>query len=105
FEKIARALERYLSDSGEYHYSLTLTKADPQLDPVADFLFNTKVGHCNRFATALAVMLRSIGIPAQLVLGFRGADALGNGNYAVRQCYAHSWVEVFVLRYDPVPEN
>jgi transglutaminase-like putative cysteine protease len=103
-EAIARALERYLSSSGEYHYTLELTRADTDLDPVIDFLLNTKTGHCNRFASALAVMLRSLNIPARVVLGFRGADTRGDGWYDVRQCHAHSWVEVFVNRPEPQTE-
>ena len=100
-QAIARALERYLSSSGEFRYTTQLQRADRSLDPVEDFLYNTKSGHCQRFASALALMLRSQGIPAQLVLGFRGCEPLGDGRYEVRQYHAHAWVETIVDRSPP----
>jgi transglutaminase-like putative cysteine protease len=100
-ELVARALERFLSSSGEYSYSLHLERVDPRIDPILDFLFNSKQGHCTRFATALTVMLKSVGIPCQIVLGFRGAESRGDGHYDIRQCHAHAWVEVWVSREEP----
>ena len=104
-EIVARALEAYLARSGEYTYSLSLVRADPTADPVEDFLFKTKAGHCNRFASALALMLRSLRIPCRVVMGYRGHDSRGDGHYEVRQCYAHSWVEARVYRREPVPAH
>jgi protein-glutamine gamma-glutamyltransferase len=103
YEVIARGLTDYLSNSGEYGYSLTLETKDTTIDPTLDFLFNVKTGHCNRFASALALMLRQLQIPSQVVTGYRGADSLGDGNYAVRNCYAHTWVEIAVPRRTPAP--
>ncbi len=103
FETISRALENFLARSGEYTYSLTLDRSDPSLDPIEDFLYNSKSGHCNRFTTALAVMLRSLRIPCQVVLGYLGADSRGDGHYEVRQCNAHSWVEVLVPQQNAEP--
>jgi transglutaminase-like putative cysteine protease len=105
FEQIARALEIHLAASGVYKYSLTLDRSNPYMDPTLDFLFNMKTGHCNRFASALGLMLRSLEIPCQLVSGFRGADPRGDGHYEVRQCYAHTWVEVLVTRREPDPAH
>jgi hypothetical protein len=74
---------------------------DRNLDPVLDFLVNRKEGHCAYFASALTLMLRSIGIPARMVNGFKGGDwndlsqALN-----VRQKHAHSWVEA-LIQSDP----
>jgi hypothetical protein len=103
-EIIARALETYLSRSGEFTYTFDLQRQDRNIDPVEDFLFNTKAGHCQRFATALTLMLRSQGIPAQLVLGFRGCEPRADspGWYEVRQSQAHAWVEVLVQRSPPI---
>jgi transglutaminase-like putative cysteine protease len=100
-ERVARALVDYLALSGEYDYSLSLERQDRQLDPTEDFLRNVKQGHCQRFATALVLMLRSAGIPARLVVGFRGAEAKSalepdNGWYIIRQSHAHAWVEALV---------
>jgi transglutaminase-like putative cysteine protease len=104
-ERIARALELHLSSAGEYVYSLHIERMDKTLDPVLDFLMNVRQGDCFRFASALAVMLKSIGIPCQLVLGYRGADSRGDGYYDVRQCHAHAWVEVLVSREEGQPAH
>lgn len=99
--KVARALSDYLQFSGEYSYTLNLTRQDLGLDPTEDFLCKVKEGHCERFATALVLMLRSAGIPARLVVGFRGADPKKPGDqpdgwYVIRQSHAHTWVEALV---------
>ena len=93
----ARALESHLRDSGEFGYTLEMNVVDPQLDPVEDFLVNRKKGHCEYFASALALLLRSIDIPARIVNGFKGGDwnDLTQSMY-VRQKHAHSWVEAYV---------
>ncbi len=95
-EAIARAFERHLASSGEFSYTLDLKRKDKTIDPAEDFLLNTKAGHCQRFATALALMLRSQGIPAQMVLGYRGCTARGDGWYEVHEDEAHAWVEVLL---------
>lgn len=92
----AEALERYLRD-GEFSYSLRLNVVDPGIDPVEDFLVNRKEGHCEYFASALALLLRTAGIPARLVNGFKGGDWNDLGQVlSVRQKHAHSWVEALV---------
>ena len=74
---------------------------DPQLDPVEDFLVKRKKGHCEYFASALALLLRSIDIPARMVNGFKGGDWNNlTQSMNVRQKHAHSWVEAYVGR-DP----
>jgi len=100
-ELIARALNSYLASSGEYSYSLMLEKKDTKIDPVEDFLYNTKSGHCQRFASGLALMLRSIGVPTQLAVGYKGCESAGDGWYRVRQFNAHAWVEVLIGRSPP----
>lgn len=110
-ETIARAFENHLANSGEFSYTLDLKRSARRMDPAEDFLINTKSGHCERFASALTLMLRAMGVPAQLVMGFRGCENLGEGNYEVRQYHAHAWVETLVKRgerwhwvsYDPTP--
>jgi protein-glutamine gamma-glutamyltransferase len=97
-EKVARALNNYLAQSGEYTYSLDRPRADSAIDPTLDFLQNVKQGHCERFAGALALMLRSRGLLARVVQGYRGAELQEDGTYVIRQNFAHSWVEVLVPR-------
>lgn len=95
--RLARALEARLRDSGEYQYSLNMAVSDPEIDPVEDFLFNRKAGHCEYFASALALMLRAVGVPSRLVTGFKGADYFSStGYYDVQQRHAHAWVEALV---------
>jgi len=87
-----RAVESYLRDN--YRYTLEMKAGGP--DPLADFLFNVKQGHCEYFATALAVMLRTQGIATRVVNGFLpGEYNQAAGALTVRQSDAHSWVEVY----------
>lgn len=96
--EIASALESYLRDSGEYQYSLDLSIVDPNVDPVEDFLFNRKSGHCEYFATALALMLRSANVPTRIVSGYKGGiphSVSGRSVLEVQQKFAHLWVEAW----------
>jgi protein-glutamine gamma-glutamyltransferase len=102
----ARAIENYLKT--EFQYTLDLKSADP--DPLADFLFQTREGHCEYFATAMTIMLRTIGIPARIVNGFQMGEYNSlNDLYTVRESDAHSWVEAYFPRteswieFDPTP--
>lgn len=96
-EARARAVEAHFLDQTLYGYTLVQTRVDEQIDPVLDFIRNRKEGHCEYFASALALALRSVGIPTRLVNGFKGGDwnALGQVMY-VREKYAHAWVEALV---------
>lgn len=97
--KIDKALflEDYFANSGEFNYSLTLTgPSDRSLDPIADFIINKKTGHCQFFASSLGLMLRSLGIPTRLVIGFRPSEYNTYGGYfSVLQNHAHVWVEAY----------
>jgi hypothetical protein len=104
-EAIARAFCRFLSESPEFEYSLTYQPADRSIDPVDDFLLNVRSGSCERFASALTHMLRSIGIPCRMVIGFKGYEYLGDGRYAVRQDHAHAWVETLISRPGSTPDQ
>lgn len=101
-EQKALALEQFLSSS-EFTYSLARPRRDNTVDPIEDFVCNVKEGHCERFASALAIMLRSVGIPARLVMGYRGAEWNELGSfYIIRQLHAHAWVEALVQNdHDP----
>jgi len=98
--EVASALRDHLRNSGQFVYSYRLRKQDARLDPIEDFLKNTREGHCERFATALALMLRSQGIRAQFVMGFKGQEAMENGRFVIRHDNAHAWVEVLVPALD-----
>lgn len=93
----AMLLEQHLRDSGEFVYSLRGVNRDSGVDPVQDFLLSHKQGHCEYFASALALLLRSQGIPARIVVGFKGGDFNSYDNvYSVRQLHAHTWVEAYL---------
>jgi transglutaminase-like putative cysteine protease len=102
----AMAMEAYLRRN--YRYTLNLT-GSPSRDPLAHFLFESRAGHCEYFASAMAVMLRTIGIPSREVNGFLPGEYndLG-GDYIVRASDAHSWVEAYFpgsgwITFDPTP--
>lgn len=101
----ARALLNYLHNSGQYRYSLVAPQRNADLDPIEDFLFEHREGHCEYYASALTLLLRSIGIPARVVLGFNGGEWNSLGQfYLVRQLNAHAWVEAFIER-ESMPEG
>ncbi len=107
-DEAARRLVARLRDSGEYGYSLDMSLDDPTADPVVDFLLNRKEGHCEYFASSLALMLRAVGIPSRLVSGFKGGTFNESTQcYEIRQLHAHAWVEAFIdnkwIVLDPTP--
>ncbi|MGD8811475.1 MAG: DUF3488 and transglutaminase-like domain-containing protein [Thioalkalispiraceae bacterium] len=89
----------------EFYYSRT----PPLLfdDPVDEFLFKTREGYCEHYASAFTVMMRSANIPARVVTGYFGGELNPLGDYLiVRQSDAHAWSEVYLadrgwLRIDP----
>jgi len=102
----AAALENYLKT--RFGYTLELPQTVVK-DPIANFLFERKQGHCEYFASSMAVMLRTLGIPSRVVTGFR-SDEFNDltGNYVVRAKDAHAWVEAYFPGYgwqtfDPTP--
>ena len=104
----ARALELHLQT--RYGYTLQLSK-EPPADPVANFLFERKEGHCEYFASSMALMLRGLGIPARIVNGFRTGEFNDlTGSYIIRARNAHSWVEAYFpgqgwVAFDPTPAS
>lgn len=93
-----KAIEHYLSDN--YRYSTDSPVPPGGRDAVDHFLFDTDVGFCEQFASATAVMLRSIGIPARVVAGYTpGHRNPFTGYYEVKNSDAHSWVEVYFAGY------
>ncbi len=105
----ARRVEAFLRGGGGYRYSLEQPKTEGK-DPLHVFLFEAKAGHCEYFSTAMAIMMRTLGLPARNVTGFLGADYNPYGGYyAVRNGNAHSWVEVLIddkwVTFDPTPAS
>ena len=105
----ARRIQGYLKH-GQFTYSLEQPDVRGQW-PLVAFLFDQKRGHCEYFSSAMAIMLRTVGVPARNVTGFVGGrfNPYG-GYYALRQGDAHSWVEAYHegrgwVTYDPTPSG
>lgn len=108
YEKVT-AIERYLKQNGGYRYSKTDTPYTPQTKDYVDyFLFESKVGYCDNFSSAMTVLLRSIGIPARWAKGFSSGEVTGGKNtndqeYTIKNSDAHSWPEVYFEGYGWIP--
>jgi hypothetical protein len=108
YDKVA-AINDYLG-SELFAYSLQVP-ALPAQNGIDAFINEIRRGHCELFASALALMTRSIGIPARVVSGYRGGEYLpGEQAYLVRASMSHLWVEVLFpgygwVRFDPSPRS
>ena len=102
--------DNILRHFSNFEYTLKMEN-DPDKTALEHFLFQRKAGHCEYFASAMVILLRSAGVPARLVNGFVGVEWNEWGNYLiVRQSHAHSWVEAFLpgkgwAVYDPTPPD
>ncbi|MBL8952716.1 MAG: DUF3488 domain-containing protein [Myxococcaceae bacterium] len=100
----ALLLQKYL----QRDFTYTLELEGSPADPLAEFLFVRKSGHCEHFATALTVLLRSQGFAARVTAGFFGGERIGSA-YVLRAGDAHAWTQVFVpgqgwVTVDATPE-
>lgn len=106
--EMAAAVEAHLKQN--YQYSLDVGTASAA-NPVEEFLFSRKTGYCDHYATAMVVLLRTLGIPARLATGFAQGEWNDVGNYyTVRQRDAHAWVDVYFpssgwVTFDPTPNT
>ena len=106
----ASAIESYLRSSA-FKYTLSPPRTPAGEDPLAFFLFQSKQGYCEYFASAMGDMLRSIGIPVRLVNGYGpGTWDPKSGSFVVRESDAHTWVEVYFPQYgwapfEPTPDG
>jgi hypothetical protein len=101
-----RAIERHLARN--FTYSET---PPPSRAPLADFLLRDRIGYCQQFSGAMALLLRMGGVPARVASGFSpGSKDPDRGDYVVRDVDAHSWVEVYMpgigwVTRDPTPPD
>jgi transglutaminase-like putative cysteine protease len=89
----ALAIEQHLQ--GSYRYSLQIN-APLREDPVQWFLFRSRQGHCEFFASSMVLLLRTLGIPARLQTGYAGGENDGESAFLVRDSHAHAWVIAWV---------
>ncbi len=76
-------------------YAETVETPPPATDPLEWFLFETKSGFCNYYATSAVLMLRAAGVPARLAVGYAQGDRLQTNLFAVRARHYHAWPEVY----------
>ena len=98
--RIVLAVEKHLRS--RYVYSLAPPRTD-DLSPYAAFLFRTRIGYCQHFAGAMAVLLRFNGVPARVAVGFSTGERAEDGTYVVMRNDAHAWVEAYFPRFGWVP--
>jgi transglutaminase-like putative cysteine protease len=104
----ASALESYLRG---FKYSIDVASPPPDRDAVDWFLSTSREGYCDYFASSMAVMARTLGIPSRVVTGYNtGTYNEQTGFYDVRQENAHSWPELFFpsygwVRFEPTPSQ
>lgn len=102
------ALEQRLSQT--YAYSLDFSVRDSNA-PILEFLYRRKTGHCEYFASAMALLARTLGYPARVVGGYRVVEYNDVGEYyVVRERHAHTWVEAWTpddgwQTFDPTPAS
>ncbi len=97
YDKVA-SVTQYLRDN--ITYASTITPAPEGEDPIAWFLFESQEGFCNYYATAQVLMLRSVGIPARLSVGYaQGTYDADTNTYAVLESNSHAWPEVYFEDY------
>ena len=100
----ARSLEIWLSSNYDYNTALSqipeISEFSESGDPLATFLFDTRLGRCEYFATAMTVMLRAIGIPARISTGFHAGEYNPlSGSWTVRRKHSHAWTEAWFAPY------
>ena len=113
FEK-ALALESFFVTEGNFRYSTAILPGHTA-DDISEWLLdfesdNYRTGYCEQFATAMAVMARTLDIPSRVVLGFNPGTVLEDGRVVVRDRNAHAWVELWMptqgwVRFDPTPRG
>ncbi|SFI34857.1 transglutaminase TgpA family protein [Planctomicrobium piriforme] len=104
----AQKIETWFTASGEFDYTTKLSVDDASIDPILDFVTNRRKGHCEYFASAMAMMLRTQQIPSRVINGFKGGVfSVQTNSIRVQQLHAHAWVEAYIdghwLTFDPTP--
>jgi transglutaminase-like putative cysteine protease len=100
-------LQKYFRESGGFAYSLE-NSSGSGLPALEAFLFDDKTGYCEQFGTSMALLARTLGIPARVAIGFLPGQHNENGKYVVRTHDMHLWPELFFsgvgwVRFEPTP--
>lgn len=100
--EMADALADYLSSDPSFTYATKTDPTPPGEDAVEFFLFDAeqgRIGYCQHYASAMAIMARSLGLPARVAAGFAPGEDLDDGTYLVREANAHAWTEIYFPGY------
>ncbi|HEV7935410.1 MAG TPA: DUF3488 and transglutaminase-like domain-containing protein [Actinomadura sp.] len=106
FEQAVK-LQRWFTDSGEFTYDLS-TRSPRHASDLVDFLTRSKRGYCEQYAAAMAVLARTLGIPARVAMGYTAGTQTIDGTWVVRSRDAHAWPELYFegagwVRFEPTP--
>jgi transglutaminase superfamily protein/uncharacterized protein DUF4129 len=106
---LAEAVQDYLYEKGGFTYR-TDVRGMCGSEHLVDCFLRTKQGYCEYFATTMAMMLRTQGVPARLAMGYLPGHKLSDGSWEIDRSAAHAWVEVYFpgygwIRFDPTPGN
>lgn len=108
YDKVKK-IEAFLHSTGGYRYSKIDTPYTPNQEDYVDyFLFESKIGYCNNYSSAMVVLLRSVGIPSRWAKGFAPGERsydpeTAQTKYTIRNSDAHSWSEVYFEGYGWIP--
>jgi transglutaminase-like putative cysteine protease len=105
YDKVLAIQRRFHAEG--FTYSTEVEPTD-DADALLAFLTETKTGFCQQYATAMAVLVRELGLPARIAVGYRAGTQQEDGSYLVQTKDAHAWVEVFFegygwLQFEPTP--
>jgi transglutaminase-like putative cysteine protease len=110
FDK-AKAIENYLRDPDNFVYSTDINPPASGVERISWFLFSSKTGYCEYFASAMVIMLRQVGVPARMAGGYAPGEYDPNtATYTIRESAAHSWPEVYFptygwIEFEPTPSQ
>ncbi len=110
FEKAVR-LQRWFREDGGFEYSLQRSDAGSGQEELLAFLSpQGRVGYCEQFAAAMAVMGRTLGIPSRVAVGFLRPDKVGDDQYVYSAHDLHAWPEMYFddagwVRFEPTPDD
>jgi hypothetical protein len=108
YEK-AVELQDWFTRSGEFTYDLS-RQSPKHVSDLVDFLTRNKRGYCEQFAAAMALLARTLGIPARVAMGYTAGTQASDGSWIVRSRDAHAWPELYFegagwLRFEPTPSG
>ncbi|MBC6463371.1 transglutaminaseTgpA domain-containing protein, partial [Actinomadura sp. HBU206391] len=108
YEKAVK-LQQWFTDSGEFTYDLS-RQSPKHVSDLVDFLTVSKKGYCEQFAASMALLARTLGIPARVAMGYTAGSQAPDGSWVVRSRDAHAWPELYFegvgwVRFEPTPSG